>query len=211
MSGGMPPPPQQSFFSRNPMLVIRLGVVALVVPVAIGVGLFAAHESGKNQLLFDSGNAAAHVFVDGKDKGEVAAGGHKIVTMDAGSHLVEAKDGSGKVLEKATVTIPDKGFRGAFRFAKARPIVRVSEIYGHAPDGIVKATPIIDSYSDDAFSAFPPGTDLGSLDTAFVDTIQMGQHEPYRIVWKVCHFNKGKRGPAQVACGAAPIPANDSH
>lgn len=208
---GYTPPPQQSFFARHPMLAIRLGIVAIVVPVAIGIGIFAVWQSGKNKVLCDAGSVGGHVFVDGKDKGEIAANGHKTIDLDKGSHVIEAKDASGKTLEKATVEIPNGSFRGAFRFGKARPLVRVSEIYGHAPDAIVKATPIMETYSDDAFTAFPNGTDLDSLDTPFVDTIQMGQSEQYRIVWKVCHFNKGKRGPAQVACAGAPISANDGH
>jgi len=193
------------------MMAIRLGILALAVPaVLIGVG-FAMYKSGRNEILFDSGSTAAHVFVDGEDKGEVPAGGHKVVAVSEGSHVLEAKDGSGKSLEKANVTIPAKSFRGAFRFAKARPLVRVSEIYGHAPDSIVKTTPVMESYTEDTFAAFPAGTDLDSLDSTFLDTIQMGEHESYRIVWKLCHVNKGKRGPAQVACGGAPISPNDGH
>jgi hypothetical protein len=207
--GGFTPPPQQSFFARHPFLAIRLGIAAVVIPIAIGVGVFAAYQGSKNKVLLDCGPTAAHVFVDGKDVAEVAAGSHKVVEVPSGSHTIEAKDASGKTLEKATMNVSSSHFRGIFRFGKAKPIVLVSEIYGHAPDPIVKATPIIKEIPDGAFSVPGSEADLDTLDTAFVDSIQMGQHEQYRIVWKLCHENRGKRGPARVGCPHAPIPDDD--
>lgn len=207
--GHAPSFPRQSFFQQHPMMAIRLAIVACVLPLGIGGGLWAVHEQNKNKVLLDCGTSAVHVFVDGDDVAALEPLGHKVVAVTGGPHVLEARDASGNVVEKASISLPKKRFRGVFRFANARPVVLVSEIYGTAPNAIAQATPVVKTVPDGPFAGLPDDTDLASLDTAFLDSIQMNQHESYRVVWKVCHLNRGRHGPAQVGCPKAPLPEDE--
>lgn len=185
---------------NRPMLVIRLALVALVLPPLIGFGIWAAIQNAKNQVLVDCGSTPASIELDGKVVFSLAKGQHKVLVVPSGAHALVAKSASGTVLDETKVDLPKSGFRGVFRVGKPQAIVAVSEIYGHAPDSVVKATPVVKKLPTTAFFPITDGTDLDSLDTTFLETIQMGQSEQYRIVWKLCHTD----GRGTLGCPNAP-------
>jgi hypothetical protein len=187
---------------NRPMLVIRLAIVALIVPPLVGFGIWAAIQSAKNQVLVDCGNIPVAIEIDGKKVATVGKGRHEVVVVPSGAHTLVARSEAGVLVDQTKVDMPGSSFRGVFRVGKPQAIVAVSEIYGHAPESVVKSTPVTKALPTAGFFPITDGTDLHSLDTAFLDTIQMGQSEQYRIVWKLCHTD----GDGKLGCPNAPVP-----
>jgi hypothetical protein len=110
----------------GPLKLILGGVLVLGAMIAIGVGVNYVYSHPSVHIVNVSGSDGVSVFLDGEPLAQnlknAAAENKDLVAKEsvkAGSHKLEAKDSSGKVLETMTVELKS-GFGSTYVYAPAR-------------------------------------------------------------------------------------------